>query len=119
MFGHRIVGVTSSNCNECGNCDTNAHRIKECIFSNISWTWLKMKIKQRVGLDLEDPEELFYAALENGSRAGLWLMFGVIHYNLKNHANGTMEEMWDDMRKHRWGRREELANICGNFINCF
>jgi len=119
MFRHRIVGVQTPNCSVCGRCDTNAHRIKDCIFSNISWMWLRSKLVQRIGLEIDDPEELLSAKMESGVWAGLWLLFGVIHYNIRNYDIGTIEEMLDGMRKCRWQRKDELERICGRAINCF
>jgi hypothetical protein len=124
MFRHHIGGVQSPNCAVCGQCDSNAHRVKECIlynciFSTLSWRWLKDKLESRTKLEADDPEELLGARIEAGVKGGLWLLFGVVDYNIKNYDCGTMDEMLDGMRKHRWLRKDELERVRGPVINCF
>jgi exonuclease III len=119
MFQHNIGGVQSPDCSVCGRRDTNAHRIKDCIFSTTSWRWLKEKLAQRTNLEIDDPEELLGTRMQAGVKAGLWLLFGVVHYNIKYYDCGTMEEMLDGMRKHRWQRNFELERVCGTALNCF
>jgi hypothetical protein len=37
--------------------------------------------------------------------AGLWLTFGVMHYNLHNYKNGNIREMEIMLRRMRWSKK--------------
>jgi hypothetical protein len=45
--------------------------------------WLKDKLESRTNLEVDDPEELLGARIEAGVKGGLWLLFGVVDYNIK------------------------------------
>jgi exonuclease III len=116
---HRIPGTSSPNCLECHVLDTNAHRSKRCEFSLLSWEWLKQRFDRNLNLDVDDPEEILTRCSGRNGKAGLWLLLGVVHYNMKNYKAGSIAEMTDGFRKIRWQRKKEVEKIFGNALYCF
>jgi hypothetical protein len=113
---HRIRSRQSQTCLECHVLDTNAHSSKRCEFSLLSREWLKQRFIRNLNLDVDDPEEILTRCSERNGKAGLWLLLGVVHYNMKNYKAGSITEMIDGFRKIRWQRKEEVEKIFGNAL---
>jgi hypothetical protein len=99
LKNHRIPGTQSPNCLESHVLDTNAHRIKRCEFSLLSWEWLKQRFNRNLNLDVYDPEEVLTRCSGLNGKAGLWFLLGVVHYNMKNYKAGSITVIF---RKITW-----------------
>jgi hypothetical protein len=95
---HRIPRTQSPNCLECHVLDTNAHRSKRCMFSLLYWEWLKQRFNRNLNLNVDDPEEIFTRCSGRNGKAGLWLLLGVVVYNMKNYKAGSITEMTNGFR---------------------
>jgi exonuclease III len=115
---HRI-SQNSIFCNECGFLDNNVHRVKLCHGSVQIWGWLADLLKDRLFLEVNDPEELLVTKLNLNGEAGLWFTCAVIFYNCQKYTNGTLTDFQDMIRKIRWSKKSFLENRFSNRLNLF
>lgn len=114
--------VDNDRCNICNKPDTNFHRIKECIKSNVVWNWVKDIIKNRLKINLNNPEEILYYGIskENYRRkAALWLVAEAISYNVIHYKNPSLFCFQKRIRELRWNYRHAFAYNFKNFLNLF
>jgi hypothetical protein len=76
---------------------------------------------RNLNLDVGDPEEIITRCSGRNGKAGLWLLLGVVHYNMKNNKAGSrsITENSDGYREIRWQRKNEVEKIFGNALYCF
>jgi hypothetical protein len=67
---------------------------------------LKQGLTRNLNLDVDDPEEILTRFSGRNVKAGLWLLLGVVHYNMKNYKAGSIAKMTDSFRKQRWQRKK-------------
>jgi hypothetical protein len=115
---HRI-SQGSIFCNECGFLDNNVHRIKLCCGSDQVWSWLADLLRNRLFLDVNDPEELLVTKLGLNGEAGLWFTCAAIYYNCQHYKNGTINDFQEMVRKIRWSKKSLLETRFSNQLNCF
>lgn len=115
---HRITSE-SPVCMLCNNNDDNVHRLKLCIGAASTWNWLNFKLKNVMRLEIDDPEELLVSCLNKKEEAGLWLTFGVMHFNFQKYKNGQIKEMENMIRQVRWSKRHILERKFDNLLNIF
>jgi hypothetical protein len=51
---------------------------------------------------VDDPEEILTRFSGRNGKVGLWLLLGVVNYNMKNYKAGSISEMTDGFRKQLW-----------------
>jgi exonuclease III len=115
---HRI-SQNSVFCSECGFLDNNVHRVKLCCGSGHVWSWLADLLKNRLYLDVNDPEELLVSKLNLNGEAGLWFTCAAIFYNCQKYKDGTINDFQDMVRKIRWAKKSILETRFSNQLNCF
>jgi hypothetical protein len=56
---------------------------------------------------VDDPEEILTRCSGRNGKAGLWLLLGMVHYNMKNYKTGSISEMTDG--PERLGGSEKIG----------
>jgi hypothetical protein len=80
-----------------------------CKFSLLSWEWLKQLFNRNLNFDVGDPEEIITRCSGRNGKAGLWLLLGVVHYNMKNNKAGSRS-----ITENSDGYREIIERLGGS-----
>jgi hypothetical protein len=62
-------------------------------------------------LKMVETEEILTRCSRRDGKAGLWLLLGVVHYNMKNYKACSITEMTDGFRNIRWQCKKEVEKI--------
>lgn len=119
LYEKKIAGSINSLCEVCGRTDTLEHRIKSCKNSKVIWEWITCNIKQKLKLQINDPEEILYKNIQKEqyqSKVALWLTTLGISFNLKS-KNNNLEDFINMIRERRWNNRQWYRLNFNRWIN--
>lgn len=113
------VRRTARFCDSCGGVDDVYHRLKVCPNAKTLWQWCSQVIRARMGVKINDMEELLSRKLCSSSqkqKAALWLAVRVMSFNLA----GPVPSLYifkKQLREHRWNNRKIFVEEFGRNLN--
>lgn len=119
LFKNRVAGTVNNLCVNCGNIDTTRHRVKLCLESKLIWEWILQTIKEKLKINLSDPEDILFRVINNDqhqSKVALWLTCLGISYNLQKNVK-SVSKFKETIYELRWTNRLNYKKSFGRWIN--
>uniref|UniRef100_A0A8D8GGG2 (northern house mosquito) hypothetical protein n=1 Tax=Culex pipiens TaxID=7175 RepID=A0A8D8GGG2_CULPI len=117
---YNIGRIDSEICDECGQIDTNSHRLRTCTAGSELREWMIKVLRKRFGIQLGQIDDILFWQIDENShlqKAAMWLVVHYVAFCVDKFPGLSLFVFQKSIREFRWNSRTFVKRYFDTNLN--